>query len=72
MAVWKIPQKKENGGGKITAKVGEYKGNKVITLQNEGGFPFSFGRAKALLIIQYIEEIKKFVEENNEESKVQS
>ena len=45
---------------------GEYKGNKLIILkQNEDEkYPFSFGVRKAKLIVENIEEIKKFVEEN--------
>lgn len=54
----------------MTTKIGEYKGHKTISLL-EGGVeisdkypPFSFGVKKAKLIIENIEEIKKFVEEN--------
>jgi hypothetical protein len=46
----------------------EYKGKPVIILRrNENDrFPFSFGLSKARLILEHIEEIKKFVEENSE------
>ncbi|MEM4363976.1 MAG: hypothetical protein QXU92_01075 [Candidatus Diapherotrites archaeon] len=48
----------------------EFKGNKVITLKRDENdrFPFSFGKAKAKLIIQHIEEIKKFAEEDNSQN----
>jgi len=47
-------------------ELGEFKGNKVITLKrNESDkYPFSFGKAKAKLIIDNLEAIKRFVEEN--------
>lgn len=45
---------------------GEYNGNPVITLKRAetDKYPFSFGLSKARLIIENIDEIKKFVEEN--------
>lgn len=45
----------------------EYKGKPVIILKRdaEDKFPFSFGIAKAKLILEHIEEIKKFIEENS-------
>lgn len=41
----------------------EYKGNPMIVLKNdeEDKFPFQFGLKKAKLILENIEEIKKFV-----------
>lgn len=44
----------------------EFKGNKIIVLKNkeDDKYPFSFGANKAKLILDNIEEIKKFVEEN--------
>ena len=44
----------------------EYKGNPIIVLKRDEGdkFPFSFGLSKAKLILENIEEIKKFVEES--------
>lgn len=46
---------------------GEFKGNPVIILKRneEERYPFSFGLTKARLIVENIEEIKKFVEENS-------
>ena len=46
---------------------GEYRGNQVIILKRneEDRYPFSFGLIKARLILENIEEIKKFVEEND-------
>ena len=45
---------------------GEYRGNPVIVLKRneEDRYPFSFGLIKARLILENIEGIKKFVEEN--------
>lgn len=45
----------------------EYKGNPIIVIKRneEDKYPFSFGVAKARLILENIEEIKKFVEENS-------
>ena len=44
---------------------GEFKGNKIIRLKRspEDPFPFSFGKAKAKLIVENFEAIKKFAEE---------
>ena len=44
----------------------EFKGNKIIVLKRneEDKYPFSFGVGKAKLIIEKLEEIKKFVQEN--------
>jgi len=45
---------------------GEYKGNKMIVLKRneEDKYPFQFGVSKAKLVIEHIEDIRKFVEEN--------
>ena len=45
----------------------EYKGKPVLIIKRDEDdkFPFSFGLHKAKLILEHIEEIKKFVEENN-------
>ena len=57
----------------MTTEQGEFKGNKTISLLSEsddkenGKFPFTFGIRKAQLIIENIEDIKKFVEENKKE-----
>lgn len=47
-------------------KLGEYKGNKTITLMKEetDRWPFSFGVNKAKLIIDNFEEIVAFVQAN--------
>ena len=46
----------------------EFKGKPIIILKRdeEDKYPFSFGLTKARLIIENIEEIKKFVEQNKE------
>ncbi|AKM82724.1 MAG: hypothetical protein UT28_C0001G0947 [Berkelbacteria bacterium GW2011_GWE1_39_12] len=45
----------------------EYKGNPMIVIKNdeEDKFPFQFGVKKAKLVLENIEEIKKFVEKND-------
>jgi hypothetical protein len=45
----------------------EYKGRQILILKrnDEDKYPFSFGIGKAKLILENIEEIKKFVEEND-------
>jgi hypothetical protein len=47
-------------------EIGEFKGNKIITLKRDENdkYPFSFGKAKAKLIVENYEAIKIFVEEN--------
>lgn len=44
----------------------EYKGKPIIVIKRteDDKFPFSFGLSKARLILENLEEIKKFVEEN--------
>lgn len=44
----------------------EFKGKPVLILKRseEDKYPFSFGVSKAKLILENIEEIKKFVEDN--------
>ncbi|MFH1511612.1 MAG: hypothetical protein ABIF10_08030 [Candidatus Woesearchaeota archaeon] len=44
---------------------GEFKGNKLIVLKrsDDDRFPFQFGKAKAKLIVEHFEDIKKFAEE---------
>jgi len=55
----------------MTAKTGEFKGHKTLILSDDGDtsekYPFSFGLKKAKLILEHIEDIKKFVEENGKE-----
>ena len=45
----------------------EFKGNPMIVIKNdeEDKYPFQFGVKKAKLIVENIEEIKKFVEKND-------
>ena len=45
----------------------EFKGKPVLVIKRneEDKYPFSFGLMKAKLIVDNIEEIKKFVEENS-------
>ena len=42
----------------------EFKGNKMIAINNseDDQYPFQFGVKKAKMVIENIEEIKKFVE----------
>jgi len=51
--------------------IGEYKGNAVITLKRneDDNYGFTFGLAKAKLIIDHIEAIKTFYEEHKEKAK---
>ena len=54
----------------MVTKLGEFKGNKTISLMSEsddeskGFYPFTFGVNKAKLIIANFDDIKAFVEEN--------
>lgn len=47
-------------------EISEYKGKPILIIKRdeEDKFPFSFGLTKAKLILENIEEIKKFVETN--------
>lgn len=47
----------------------EYNGKPIIVLRRDENdkFPFSFGLVKARLILENVEEIKKFVAENTHE-----
>lgn len=49
----------------MAVEYSEFKGNKLIVLKrnDEDRYPFSFGKSKARLIVQYFEEIKAFAEE---------
>jgi len=49
----------------MVVEYGEYKGNKMIILKrNETDtFPFQFGKAKAKMIVENFDVIKKFSEE---------
>ena len=46
---------------------GEYKGNPMIVLKNneEDRWPFQFGLKKAKLVLEHVEDIKKFVEKHD-------
>ncbi|MBU1026339.1 MAG: hypothetical protein KKA31_01250 [Candidatus Margulisbacteria bacterium] len=50
----------------MIAERSEFKGRPMLVLKNdeEDKYPFSFGLSKAKKIMDHIEEIKKFVEEN--------
>jgi hypothetical protein len=56
----------ERKKGGAMFELSEFKGNKVIVLKRDENdkYPFSFGIAKAKLILQHIEDIKKFAEDN--------
>lgn len=49
---------------------GEFKGNKLLVLKRseDDPYPFRFGKSKAKLIVDNLEEIKKFAAEEAEES----
>jgi hypothetical protein len=42
-------------------EISEYKGNPVITLNPGSRFPFTFGVAKAKLILENLDEIRAFI-----------
>lgn len=45
------------------AEESEYKGNPLLVLKNteEDRYPFSFGLKKAKLVIEHLEDVKKFI-----------
>ncbi len=47
---------------KTMPEIQEFKGNKVLNLNPESKFSFSFGLAKAKLILENLDVIRKFVE----------
>lgn len=51
----------------MTVEFDEYNGNPVIILKRDenDNYPFRFGVRKAQIIIEHIEDIKKFVKENS-------
>lgn len=53
----------ENNEKKLPATIGEYKGNPIISipLGNSERYPFSFGLTKAKAVLEYLDDIKKFV-----------
>jgi hypothetical protein len=50
----------------MPVEVGEYNGNPVIIIKRSDNdlFPFRFGVKKAQLIIDHLDDIKKFVKDN--------
>jgi hypothetical protein len=57
----------------MTVEYGEFKGHKLIKLKRneEDQYPFSFGKGKARLIVENFDEIKKFAEEEDENSQTE-
>ena len=53
----------------MVAERSEYKGNAMLELKwdKNDNYPFRFGIRKAQLILQEVEAIKQFVEDNKEE-----
>jgi hypothetical protein len=51
----------------MSVEVEDYNGNPVMVLKRDenDNYPFRFGLRKAQLIIENIEEIKKFVKDNS-------
>ncbi len=51
----------------MVAERSEYKGKPLLVLKRseDEKFPFSFGITKAKMILDHVEEIRKFVEEND-------
>lgn len=49
---------------KTKAQVSSYKGHPTISLDSESRFPFTFGLAKAKLIVEHIDAIREFVQRN--------
>ena len=54
----------------MVAERSEFKGRPMLVLKRseDEKFPFSFGLSKAKMILDHIEEIKKFVAENDSAS----
>lgn len=50
----------------MTSKIGEYKGKAVLELRKDDNdeYPFSFGVSKAKLILAHVDDIAKFVADN--------
>jgi hypothetical protein len=53
----------------MAVKLGEYKGYPIISLLKDenDARPFTFGTGKARLILDNLDEIRKFVEDNAKE-----
>lgn len=60
---------REKGGVNKMVERSEFKGKPVLILKRneDDKYPFSFGLTKAKLILENLEEIKRFVEENNKD-----
>lgn len=54
----------ENNEEKLPATISEYKGNPIISLPlgNNERYSFSFGLTKAKAIMEYLDDIKGFIE----------
>ena len=64
---WKaVHHRRKKGETMSEASEGEFKGNPMLILKNssEDKFPFQFGVKKAKLVLDHIEDIKKFVEKH--------
>ena len=59
---------------KLGATIGEYKGNAIISLPVSGStkYPFTFGLNKAKAVLEFLDDIKKFVEENDKKVEEES
>lgn len=59
---------------KFTATVGEYKGNAIISLPVAGStkYPFTFGLNKAKAILEFLDDIKKFVADNEKKEETEN
>ena len=53
----------------MTAEISEFKGRPIISLKRDESdqYPFTFGLTKAKLILEHIDDIQQFVEENENE-----
>ena len=56
------------GSDSMTVRHEEYKGHNLIVLMRDEDdeYPFKFGVGKAKLIVENIDAIKRFIEENDE------
>jgi ERCC4-related helicase len=54
-------------GGRAMVERSEFKGKPVLILKRDENdkYPFAFGLSKAKMMLENIEEIKRFVEEND-------
>ena len=62
--------KYNKGGSMAEISRTEFKGKPVLVIKRdaEDKYPFSFGLTKAKLILENLEEIKRFVEDNSKEA----